>query len=155
MPQKTDTIDKSTVSKPEGKKDTSDVIENTISESSDEIPSWSELAESMGAKGAKKATIGYLIGGATIFATSIFALPFTIGFPFAVLTLGFLSGLIGKSNYLGAGIAGLIGGVGGAIFTGGLTAIFTIAPIIGGGVAGLLAGMFGVFIGSYIKNKIR
>lgn len=155
MTQKTDTIDKNTASETYSKKDKDSVIENTVSEGSDEIPSWSELAESMGADGAKKATIGYLIGGATIFAASVFTLPFTIGFPFAILTLGFLSGLIGKSNYLGSGIAGLIGGVAGAVFTGGLTAIFTIAPVIGGGVAGLIAGMFGVFIGGYIKNKIR
>lgn len=119
------------------------------------VPSWSEIGQKVGANGAKKATIAYLIGGAAIFAGSVFGLPFTIGFPFAILVMGLFSGLIGKSNLMGAGIAGLLGGAGGALFTGGLTALFTLVPILAGAFGGLVAGIFGVAVGGYILKKIK
>lgn len=122
---------------------------------SDEPPEWSDIARELNITGAKKSTLGYLIGGASVMATSMFFLPFTIGFPFAMLALGFISGLFNKGNLAGAGIAGLIGGLGSTAITGGLTAIFTVIPLIMGGFVSLVAGILGVFLGGYIYNKIR
>jgi len=128
------------------------VAKNTGTEA---VPSWSEIGQKVGANGAKKATIAYLLGGAAIFAGSMFTLPFTIGFPFAILVLGLFSGLIGKSNLMGVGVAGILGGAGGALFTGGLTALFTFIPILAGAFGGMIAGIVGVVVGSYIVKKIK
>lgn len=129
-----------------------DVAKDTGSEA---VPSWSEIGQKVGAGGAKKATIAYLLGGAAIFAGSIFALPFTIGFPFAILVLGLFSGLIGRGNLMGVGVAGLLGGAAGSLFTGGLTALFTFVPILAGAFGGMIAGILGVVVGSYIIKKIK
>lgn len=147
MTQKTKTKDSDTVTK--------DIETSTDISGTDEVPEWSDLAEELNVSGAKKSTLLYLIGGASVMASSSFFLPLTIGFPFAILVLGFISGLFNKGNIAGAGVAGLIGGLGSTAITGGLTAILTVVPLLLGGFVSLVAGVLGVVLGGYIYNKIR
>lgn len=120
----------------------------------EEIPSWSELFSRSEKPSVKKSALGYLGLSAALFAGSMFLLPFTVGFSVSILLVSLLSGLIGKHDAIGAGVAGAVGGGASSIFTAGLAAI-TLTPIVGGVFTGLLAGAFGVLAGRWVNNKVR
>lgn len=119
-----------------------------------EIPSWSELLSRSEKPSVKKSSLGYLGLSAALFTGSMFLLPFTVGFSVSILLVSLLSGLIGKHDAIGAGVAGAVGGGASSVLTAGLAAI-TLTPVVGGVFTGLLAGTLGVFAGRWVKNKVR
>lgn len=128
--------------------------DSTTDTENEEIPSWSELLSRSDKPSVKKSSIGYLAISASIFAGTMFFAPVTVGFSVSILIVTLISGLIGKQDALGAGVAGVIGGAASSLFTSGIAAI-TLTPIVAGAVTGLLAAVLGALAGRWINNKIR
>lgn len=127
--------------------------ENVQAEESDEIPSWSEIFGRSSGIGLKKSVAGYSTVAGALFLGSMFLLPVTVGFTISLFLVTLLTGLIGKSDVVGAGATGVIGGGIASVVTSGLAAL-TIMPIVTGALAGLVAGVVGVLLGGAIRNKI-
>ena len=83
----------------------------------------------------------------------MFILPVTSGFTGSQYVGAFLTGLVGKSELVGAGATGLIGGGVASVITAGLAAL-TIMPVLTGAATGLIAGVVGVLLGGFLRNKI-
>lgn len=128
--------------------------EEVETEDSDEVPSWSEIFGRSSEVGVKKSVAGYSTVAGALFLGSMFLLPVTVGFTVSLFLVTFLTGLIGKSDLVGAGATGLIGGGVTSVITAGLAAL-TIMPILTGALTGLVAGVVGVLLGGVVRDKIR
>lgn len=131
-------------------KDTEDV---QTTEETDEVPSWSEIFGRSSDIGLKKSVGAYSAVAGALFLGSMFLLPVTIGFTISLFLVTFLTGLVGKSDLVGAGATGLIGGGVTSVITAGLAAL-TIMPVLTGAATGMIAGVVGVLLGGFIRDKI-
>lgn len=139
MTQKTKTIDKNKT----------DSVRNKTT-TSEEPPSWSELASKMGVKGTSIATVSSLILG-------LLVLPI----PIAVFLVSIVLSSFGLTNTKSSAIAGgLAGGISALIsiffsisailLTIGTVGLFGVATILPTLILGALAGL----VGGYIGDKV-
>lgn len=120
---------------------------------SDNPPSWSELVGRSSSVGIKKSVAGYLVASAAVFLGLMMFAPISVGFTASLVLFTVLSGIVGKADSVGAGIAGAIGGSISSIISAGFGAL-ALTPVITGGGVGLVAGVMGVLIGGLIRKKI-
>lgn len=127
------------------------VTDTDAGSTTQEPPSWGELAEKTNAKKGTASMVG--VGALTVAGTVLLGPSFPV-ILFAVTTVG---GLAGLSDAKTGAIAGAGVGVVAQLFLSGLSgffASFLIGPLLVSAIIGLIVGGVGAFIGSKVKDKV-